>query len=346
MLDLSLHANPAKDQADAEPLHLGETVAVPDDGQDHGEHLAGDGDGDEDDRAEVGDGVDCCILLAIDCQGVNYDVGGRESIRRRLTNKDLSHGTTSREAQHVPPYTRMPRHEAQRGAQLARARAAHGLRHTKPLAQARGHQPGTQEQIPARQRRAHHVVGAHHLRAAIRLELGHNPVLRAVGEPVKEQVDAEQQHAPRRLSAFRGAAVRRRLLLLARMQREDGHAHRHGQHHQVFVEGVLLAEQRDVQKHNGQELAALGERVRNVVDVRQRCVANGRRQRLAYRDEQEREDDAPRGDDGRDGLAGWRRCVEVQGAGNGGEEGLDDLKEDGELPFLGRAVGGVRVRCR
>lgn len=59
MLDLGLHTDPAKDKTDAEPLHLGEAVAVPDDGEDHSEHLAGDGDGDEDDGAEVGDGVDC-----------------------------------------------------------------------------------------------------------------------------------------------------------------------------------------------------------------------------------------------------------------------------------------------
>lgn len=43
----SLNADTAKDEADSEQLHLRQTVAERDDGEDHGEHLAGDGDGDE-----------------------------------------------------------------------------------------------------------------------------------------------------------------------------------------------------------------------------------------------------------------------------------------------------------
>lgn len=42
-----LYTDAAKDQADAQPLHVRQTVAEGDDGQDHGEHLAGDGDGHE-----------------------------------------------------------------------------------------------------------------------------------------------------------------------------------------------------------------------------------------------------------------------------------------------------------
>ena len=34
-------------------------VAEPEDGEEHGEHLAGDGDGDEDEGGEVGESVDC-----------------------------------------------------------------------------------------------------------------------------------------------------------------------------------------------------------------------------------------------------------------------------------------------
>lgn len=80
--------------------------------------------------------------------------------------------------------------------------------------------------------------------------------------------------------------------------------------------------------------------------MRQRCVTNRCREGLAHGDQDEREDDAPRRDDGRDGLAGGRRCVEVQGAGDRGENRLDDLEEDGKLPFLGLAVGWVRVWSR
>ena len=44
-----LDTNAAEDEADAQDLHLGQAVAKGDDGQDHGEHLARDGDGDEQD---------------------------------------------------------------------------------------------------------------------------------------------------------------------------------------------------------------------------------------------------------------------------------------------------------
>ncbi len=50
--DLGLDADAAKHEADAEPLHVGEAVAKGHDAEDHGEHLARDGDGDEQDRGE------------------------------------------------------------------------------------------------------------------------------------------------------------------------------------------------------------------------------------------------------------------------------------------------------
>lgn len=48
--DEALGANTAKDQSDAQPLHAVDRVAEPDDREDHGEHLARDGDGDEEER--------------------------------------------------------------------------------------------------------------------------------------------------------------------------------------------------------------------------------------------------------------------------------------------------------
>jgi len=61
--DAGLDADAAKDEPDAEPLHVGEAVAEGDDGEDHGEHLAGDGDGDEQDGGEGGERVDCCACV-------------------------------------------------------------------------------------------------------------------------------------------------------------------------------------------------------------------------------------------------------------------------------------------
>lgn len=56
--DGGLDADAAKDEADAEPLHVREAVAEGDDGEDHGEHLARHRDGDEEDGGEGGEGVD------------------------------------------------------------------------------------------------------------------------------------------------------------------------------------------------------------------------------------------------------------------------------------------------
>ena len=52
--DASLDTNAAKDKSDTKPLHLREAVAEGGDGEYHGEHLAGDGDGDEEDGGERG----------------------------------------------------------------------------------------------------------------------------------------------------------------------------------------------------------------------------------------------------------------------------------------------------
>lgn len=238
----------------------------------------------------------------------------------------------------------MAGHEAEGGAELAAAAGADGLRHAEPLAEGRGDDPGAQNEVQAAQGRGHHVVGAHHLRTAVGPELGDDPVLRAVGEPVEEQVYAQQEHPPR--GAARIGRGRAGLAPFARVQREDGDAGRHGGHHGVLVQRIPAAEEGDVQEHDGNQLAALCERVGDVVDVRQSGVAYGCGERLAQRDEQERGYDAAGRDDTRDGLAGGRRRVEVQEARCRREEGLDDLEEDGELPFLGDARVRVGVRGR
>lgn len=260
-----------------------------------------------------------------------------------LTDKDLPDGAAEAEAQDVPPGARVARQEAQGGVQLAAA--AGDVCHAEPLAQGGADEVGAEQQVGAGQGGAHHVVGAHHLRAAVGPELGDDVVLGAVGEPVEEQVDAEQQHAPGRLPAVRrGLAA---LVLLApRVQREDGHARRHGRDDEVLLQGVPAPEERDVEKHDGQQLARLGEREGDVVDVRERGHAEGRGQRLREGDQEQRREHAVRGDDGRDGLAAGRGPPEIQGAGDGGEDRLDGEEEDGELPHLGRAVEvGIGRRC-
>lgn len=59
-LEVRLEADAPEHEPNTQPLLVVEAMAVVDDGQDHGEHLAGDGDGDEGDGPEVGDRVNCC----------------------------------------------------------------------------------------------------------------------------------------------------------------------------------------------------------------------------------------------------------------------------------------------
>lgn len=62
--NLRLDADAAKHEPDAEPLHVREAVAKGDDAEDHGEHLARDGHGDEQHRGEGREGVDLVLELA------------------------------------------------------------------------------------------------------------------------------------------------------------------------------------------------------------------------------------------------------------------------------------------
>jgi hypothetical protein len=55
--DDALSTDTAKNETNAEPLHGGEGMTEPEDREDHGEHLARDSDGDEEERGEGGEGV-------------------------------------------------------------------------------------------------------------------------------------------------------------------------------------------------------------------------------------------------------------------------------------------------
>lgn len=164
-------------------------------------------------------------------------------------------------------------------------------------------------------------------------------VLGAVGEAVKEQVDGEQEEAPGGVGVVgHGLAV---LLLAARVQGEDGDAGSDGGDDEVLVEGVPLAEDGDVEEHDGEELAALGEEEGDVVDVGEGGVAKGAGEAAGDGDEGERREDAGRGDDGGRGLAARGRGEKVDASDGGSEEGLDGVEEDGEVPDLGGVFGAV-----
>lgn len=145
----------------------------------------------------------------------------------------------------------MPPHERQRGLELARV--PRNI-HAEPLAHGGMHEPRAQEQVSGGDSGAHQVISAHHLGSGVRLEGAEYVILGAVRQTIEQQVHAQQQQAPRAVAAVRVPL----LVRLARVQREDGDAGRHGGHHEVLVEGVAAPEDGDMQKHDGQQLAALG----------------------------------------------------------------------------------------
>lgn len=109
-------------------------------------------------------------------------------------------------------------------------------------------------------------------------------LLGAVGEPVEEEVDGEEEQSPRDVGAVLGIAAAV-LLLLARVQGENGDAGGHRSDDEVLVQRVSLAEDGDVKKHDGQELAALGEEEGDVVNMRERGVAEGAGEGVCDRNE-------------------------------------------------------------
>lgn len=128
----------------------------------------------------------------------------------------------------------------------------------------------------------------------------------AVREAVEQEVDAQQQQPPGAVPLGPGRPAVA-LALLARVQGEDGDASRHGGHDHVLVKRVALAEDGDVEEHDGQQLAALCEQEGDVVDVGEGGVAEGGREGARQGDEQQRHQDARGWDDGRHGRA--PRCA-------------------------------------
>ena len=256
----------------------------------------------------------------------------------QLTDENLADSPACSKTKDVFPHGRVPPHEVECSSQLAgTARDVHA----QPLTDARRDQPGAQQQVQPRHHGHHHVVGAHHLRAGVGPEGLEDVVLGAVGQAVKQQIDAQEQQAPGGVGIVR---PRRLPLLLARVQREDGDAGRHRRHDQVLVERVALAEYRDVQEHDGQQLAALGEQEGDVVGVGEAGVAEGARQAAGDGDEGQRREEAARGDDWRDLGPFRRRGNEVDAADGGCEGRLHRVQEDGEVPDFARTLGSVGRR--
>lgn len=96
-----------------------------------------------------------------------------------------------------------------------------------------------------------------------------------------------------------------------------------------------------MQEHDGEEFAGFGEDVGDVVNVTETGVAEGRGEGLSDRDKQETEGDGEGGEDAGGGVGRGVGVAEVDVAGEGGEEGLDRVEDEGsaEDDFVG-AIGG------
>lgn len=243
----------------------------------------------------------------------------------------------------------MAAHEGEGLGELAGA--ARGV-HAEPGAEAGADEPGAQDEVGGGDGRGHQVVGAHHLGAGVGLEGAEDVVLGAVGEAVEQEVDAEEEQAPGRVARlFR---ILSHVLFTAaaaagfpRVQREDRDAGRDGRDDQVLVEGVAAAEDGDVQQHDGQQLAALGQQEGDVVEVGEGGVAEGAGEGAGQRDEQERRQDAARRDHRGDRDPPRRAPPQVHRPRQRRERRLDRVQEHRVLEAL-RALAwqGAAVRGR
>lgn len=215
----------------------------------------------------------------------------------RHTDEDLTQGTTSCKAQNVLPHSWISGHEFNGGIQLTSTTSDV---HSEPLSNSSRNKRRAAEEIQGCHDGAHNVVGAHHLWSAERAKGLEDVILRAVGEAIEEEIDAQQQQPPRNVCLLRPGGF---LVLAARVEGEDGDASCDGSNDQVLVDGVALPEDCNVKEHDREKLAALGQQKGDVVDVRKTGIAKGTSQAVGNGDERERTEDAARGEDGRHSRA-------------------------------------------
>lgn len=256
-LHLCLCANTAKDQADTEPLHTGETVAEGDDREDHREHLPGDSHSDEDEGAEFRERVDCQCQLS----SSQYDVRGGG-----ITDKDLTETATDGKAENIHGDLRVQLNKGERIRQLGTPRVE------DEIGQRQTGREGVQ--------RGHHLRPTHDATGSAREDV----ILDGVCEAVEKEIDAQQEHAPHDILLGIAAAGLARGLGGSRVQGEDGNAGSDKGHDSVLVDWIFPAEEGHVQEHDGEEFAGFGEDVGDVVNVAETGVAEGRGEGLSDRD--------------------------------------------------------------
>lgn len=123
------------------------------------------------------------------------------------------------------------------------------------------------------------------------------------------------------------------------MECEDCYASCDGEYNEVFVQRVLLAEESDVQEHDGEKLAGLGQDESYVVNVGEGGVSEWGGEGGSKSDEAEGEEDTSARDEG------WKRFAlrscrpKVEEACEGSEGGLDGVQDNREFEkFWGLGV--------
>ena len=214
--DDGLGADAAEHQRHTEPLPAAQPVAEPHHGEDHREHLPRHGNGHEEERGECRERVDCVGVIKFKIRCLHK---GEES---RRTDEDLAYGTTHREAHDVVPHARVPAHEPQGGSELAAV--ARVEVHAEVLANTSMDEVRGEGEVGECQQRAEEVVGAHHGGALVRRRQLEDVILRGVREPVEQQVDRQEEQAPRHIAIRVHGRLGRLRRLGARVQRKDCHA--------------------------------------------------------------------------------------------------------------------------
>ena len=116
----------------------------------------------------------------------------------KRTDEHLPDSTAHREAHNIVPDAGMPAHKSQSGGEFAAVSWVEI--HTEILADAGVDEVWGEGEVGEREQCTEEIVGAHHGRAFVIGRKLENVVLRGVGEAVEEQVNGEQEQAPRNVA--------------------------------------------------------------------------------------------------------------------------------------------------
>ena len=111
------------------------------------------------------------------------------------------------------------------------------------------------QEVCSRQHGRKHILRDHHLRPAearIQLRRGEDMVLRGICQTIQKEIDTKQEDTPAGRARIRSSNLLTRSRVV---QAKSRHAEGDHQHHAVLVQGVFLAEDGQVQDHDGEELA-------------------------------------------------------------------------------------------